>query len=480
MTPSVMVPAPVGTSNRLRWSALALVLCVIAASLVVTAAVQFAGSPVAYGKKAPVATAAKHRVGRTVGTVWLGSWTTSGGPGFCIDFDRDHPTSFGEKKFTAKVPRLTTTQSAGVKYIANAYGYTKNTDEAMAAAIYIWKMQDGTRFKAFYAKMLKQKKISTHVLSLVATMTKQAKAYGPYRVKVTMASGYVGQQVKGTVTVTSSTKRVVPAAKLTLTAKNGAIVSKGRTTDAKGRLTFTTRVTKVGAVRVDAVLAMPSNTTILMNEPSAGHQRLVIASKQRQVARAFTQTQRSIGAPSLSSTCSADCKGVAPVTVKMTNACGAAKMRETVYSNGKAVKTFTVAACKTAKTSLNLPDGAKVTTSYCYLDTAGKCVGGQTRNAGSLVVVCPPWVEYTYSGTCPCDTGKNLTYSVRAPASSARTYTATVTRQGVSGRTSQTVTLTNGTWTALPALRFAKGDRVQLSFTVLGKTHQLDDLTQGM
>ena len=423
-----------------------------------------------------------HKTGLTIRGQWFGTWRTAKGSGFCIDFDRSDPNSSGATSLKGKVPGMNAEQSAQVKFVANKYAATTSKVDAAASAIFVWKTQHTARFDDYYAKLLKHKAVSLKVRQRLAEITAEAKLHGPYKVALHIGSGYVGQKIAGTVTVRTSKGKVVPGAAVAVTVNaNGVFTKRAKLTDKHGHLAFTERVARPGAVRNTAVLTMPSHTGAWISHPTAGHQRLVLGGSAKVRASATASSQKSASGPTLSSSCSADCKGIAPVVVTMTDACGAARMKEMVYSNGKLLSngSFFVPGCKTVTKTFDLPDAAVVTTKYCYVNSAGACTGAVIATKGSLTVICPPWVEYSYEGTCPCSTGKNLTYQVWAPATSVRSYQATLTESGTRGTHTQTLTLVNGTKQAFAPVRFATGDRVRLSFTVLDKTYQLDDMSQG-
>jgi len=157
-------------------------------------------------------------------------------------------------------------------------------------------------------------------------------------------------------------------------------------------------------------------------------------------------------------------------------------LRQFVYRNKATtpVAIVDVAPCKTASTSVTLTDNSLVTTAYCYLNSKKRCIEPPRPNAGQLRVECPPMVEYRFSGNCPCAKQKTLSYGVRAPAGSVRKFTVTMVRTGTAGRQVRNVVLQNGVWTSLPTVTLGKGDKVQLSVTVLGRTTVLDQVSQDL
>ena len=163
----------------------------------------------------------------------------------------------------------------------------------------------------------------------MAEIAAEAANHGPYKLTMTTGSGVVGQSDAGVVTVRTQKGKAVSRRAVVLTARsNGTLVRQDKTTDAKGRLAFSVKVTGTGAVRVDAKLVSPAPGGVLMTRPSAGHQRLVLAGKTMESASSTVSTQRSVNGPALSSACAADCAGAAPVTVSASNPCGAAVLRE--------------------------------------------------------------------------------------------------------------------------------------------------------
>ncbi|MFP5282188.1 MAG: Ig-like domain-containing protein [Actinomycetes bacterium] len=370
--------------------------------------------------------------------------------------------------------------SARIRYVANKYGATRSNLDAAAASIYVWQVQNTTRFDRYYAAMVKAGAISKTIQRRVSQIAAEAKNHGPYRLSMTMGAGYVGQSISGTVTVRAANGKAIRGLAIRLSASGSGALTRGSgTSDARGQVRFTTRVTKPGAVRVDARLVTPS-TGVWITRPSAGRQRLVLHGRSTMTAKASVSSQRAIGGPTVRSACDTNCKGSAPVTVTMSNPCGSAVLREFIYSGGRQVPggIVDVAPCRTASKTINLPDNALVTTRYCYLDSQRRCVSAPIANKGSLRVVCPPSVEYRFSGVCPCDGTKTMTYGVRAPANSVRSFSVTQVRSGPSGRQVNTATLKNGVWQDLPSVTLRAGDKVQLSLTVLGKTSLLDSATQ--
>ena len=428
---------------------------------------------------APVA--ATHGAGQTIRGQWVGTWQTADGLGFCIEFDKAHPDSTGVKAVGGNVPGMTPDQSARVRYVTNKYGPTRSKTDGAAAAIYVWQVQDTARFDHFYARLVNQGLVSDAIRKRLAEITKEARRHGPYKLTMTMTAGYPGQSVRGRVTVRAQNGKVAPGLKVALTTNaNGVVTRKSPATDGHGRVAFTARVTGTGALRVAATLVTPGRE-IWVTQPTAGRQRLVLAGKQTATAKASATSERRIGAPTVSSVCDRDCNGAAPVVVRMRNPCGSMTLREFVYANrGRTpVAVVDVAPCTTARRSVTLPDNTLVTTAYCYLDAAKRCVDSPKANAGRLRVECPPLVEYRFSGVCPCADAKTLTYQVRAPASSPRRFTVTmVTRPAAGSPRTATTVLKNGTWASLPAVTLHKGDEVTLRVTVIGRTTVLDAMAQ--
>jgi hypothetical protein len=424
--------------------------------------------------------AATHGTGMMLRGQWFGSWRTSDGRGFCIEFDKGHPNTRGVRKNSGRLPGLSSEESARVRYVTNAYGSTSSKVDAAAAAIYVWTVQDTSRFNRYYAQMRKSKAIPSRVLRRVGQIAAEAKNHGPYKLTMSMGAGYVGQTVNGTVTVRAQNGRPVSGMRITLTASNASVTKAARATDSRGRLAYSARVTKLGAVRVSSRLSTRS-TNVWITTPSAGHQRLALAGRGSDTASATVASQRRIGRPTVTSACSGDCQGRAPVTVSMTNPRGSATLRQYIFSNNVRVGYLDIPAGTTRRTTLQLPDEAKVTTSYCYLTSARQCSSAPVANAGAFVVECPPAAEFRYTGNCPCDAVKTITYEVRAPAGSRRRYTATLTTVPAAGQpVTTTVALTAGSWTKLPQVKVPTGTRVDLSFKVLNKSVLLDRSTQGL
>lgn len=435
-------------------------------------------SPAAAAPKPDPFASAKHAAGYTIKGQWFGSWRTADGRGFCIEFDKGAADNRGAIKLDGNVPQMSKEESARVRYITNKYGPTTSRLDGAAASIYVWQVQNTKRFDSYYARMVKSKAISKQIQARVAAMAAEAKNYGPFRLTMSQKAGYVGQTVAGMVTVRAHNGKAVRGMTVRLSVNgNGALARPSGTSTTQGTIGYTVKVTRPGAVQVNASLVTPTSA-ILLTRPSAGRQRLVLATKARSTATARVSSLRSIGAPTVRSTCDADCDGAAPVTVTMANPCGSAVLREHILSNGRQVGVVDIAPCKTATTSITLPDNALVTTSHCYLNGEKKCVAAPTANAGSLRVICPAMVQFRFSGACPCADSKTITYSVLAPASSTRTYTVTQTRTGTSGPKETTTTLTNGTWTPLPATTLARGDTLNLTVTVQGTVRTLDTISQ--
>jgi hypothetical protein len=435
-------------------------------------------APAAAAPKPDPYASAKHAAGYTIRGQWFGSWRTADGHGFCIEFDKGPANSNGTTKLDGNVPQMSKEESARVRHITNAYGRTTSKVDGAAAAIFVWQMQGTRRFDDYYAGMVKAKAISKAIQNRVSQMAAEARNYGPFRLSMTQTAGYVGQSVTGTVTVRAHNGKPVRGLAVRLSINgNGALASRGSASNAQGKVTYTARVTKPGSVQVRSTLVSPSGG-VLITRPSAGHQRLVLATAATAAVTAEVASLRSVGGPTVVSTCTADCDGSAPVTVTMTNPCGSAVIREHVLSDGAQVGSFDVAACATGTTTLDLPDDAVVTTTYCYLDAQRRCVSTPRANPGSLRVVCPALVQYRFTGACPCAGSKTVTYSVQAPAASTRSYTVTQVRTGPSGRDAHTVTLRNGVWQPLPAVALRAGDQLSVSVTVAGRSRVLDSISQ--
>ncbi len=471
--------------RRFTAVALLVILAMLLAGAVVFVLRDTAGTPTAAAApvKAHKLTKGSHAHGYVIGGEWFGTWKTPDGTGFCIEFDKDHPNSSGAAPLPGRVPGMSAEESARVKYVANHYGRTTSKVDAAAAAIYVWKTQRTKRFDTFYAKLVKKGKISAAIRARVTQISAEAANHGPYKLSMTMGSGVVGQSVTGAVTVKAQNGKVVSGRSVVLTAKtNATLVKQDKLSNTKGRVGFTVKVSKVGSVRVDAKLVTPAAGGVWITRPSSGHQRLVLAGTATESAVATVATLRSVNGPSLSSACSADCAGAAPVTVQASNPCGAATLREIVYVNGTALAggTVDVPACQTVKKSFTIADGAAVTSRFCYLDGAGTCMAAPVANAGALSVECPALPAYRFSATCPCGGDRAITYEVQVPAGSRRSYTATLTVKSANGSTwtRSAALATGGGWQALPTAALADGSTATLTVTVLGKTRTLDRLTE--
>jgi hypothetical protein len=455
----------------------------IAITMIALGAVVVLGSTFHTPKTAAAATRtdARHGTGISIKGQWFGTWITPDGRGFCIEFEKDHPDHRGSDRTSGRVPGMTTEQSAQVKFIANKYANTRSRTDAVAASIFIWKVQNTTRFDRYYASLLKRNLVSASIRARVSDIAAEAKNHGPYKISMKMGAGLVGQSVNGVATVRAKNGKRMKGMAVSLSINsNGSFVSRATKTNSDGNLTFVAKVKRPGSVRVDARMLTASAGRVFITNPTPGRQRLVVGAESLEVTRASVSSIKSLAGPTVRSTCDESCKGIAPVTVSMNNPCGTAPIREFIYSNGKLVSggTFDVASCSTGSKTVNLPDGAVVTTKYCYLDGAKNCTTSQVSHGGTFNVVCPPWVTYSFSGSCPCDGDKAVKYSVLAPAGSSRTYTATLVVTDGAGSRSQNLSLVNGTSKSFTTVTLKPGARVELSFTVEGKKYLLDSMTQ--
>lgn len=223
---------------------------------------------------------------------------------------------------------MSASQSARVRHVTNTYGSTRSAVDGAAAAIYVWKIQDTDRFDVYYAKLVKDGGVSASIRKRVAEITAEAKNHGPYLLAMTMGAGYVGQLVRGRVTVRAHNGKVVQGMAVALAMNgNGVITQRDRSSDNGGRVDFTAGVSRPGVLRVNASLTMPGQN-VWVTRPSAGRQRLVLAGKQQLLtAKATVASERRIGAPTVTSECGSDCKGAAPVVVRMANPCGSMVLR---------------------------------------------------------------------------------------------------------------------------------------------------------
>lgn len=423
-------------------------------------------------------TAGTHGTGYTIKGQWFGSWVQGGARGFCIDFDRGHPDSGSLKHLNGNVPGMATEDSARVKYIVNKYGDTNDKTTAAAVSIFVWKIQRTTRFNTFYAKLLKEKAIPASLRKKELQLVEESKLHGPFRIVIAQKAALPGQTFTGTAKVTTKSGKALGDAPLTLSTTNASFVSKTGKTDKSGTVRFTSRVQGAGQVTTTATLDMPSANASWINSPTAGHQRLVMAGKGRQTTSARAASVKTQNGPTVQNLCNGDCNGAAPVKVTMKNGSGR-KVREYVYKNGTLAASFDVAARATVSKNVTMADAAVVTTKWCYVKANGACDAAPVSVGAPLTVECPKWIDYTYEGTCPCDPGKNLTFVVSVPADSTRTYTVNLVVTPTTGAVvPYTKVMKGGDKYRFPPLRFANGTKVTLSFTVLGKTHLLDAMTQ--
>lgn len=348
---------------------------------------------------------ARHGAGYVLsGTQWVGTWKTKQGSGFCIEFNKNHPdhsASLTKLSGDEKVPGMSAADSARVKYIANKYGGTKSNLDGAAAALVVWQIQNEKRFNDYYKWLKKHKKISKSLAKRISEISAESKNYGPYKLAVTLGAGLPGQNVAISATAKNAKNKPAPGLSVKLTGSNLKPVVAARTTNASGIAATTGKVLDVGRAGITATVATPSWKTVWLSKPSPGRQKLVISGPFNEVVKATASSEKKLGDVTITSKCDSDCKGVGTVVITRTVLAGAKPVLTTVAVAVGSSVTFYTPAGKSSSKTLNLPDGSKLTTKYCYVDrVGGACTGKTVADPGTFEVVCPPaptaWVKLTY------------------------------------------------------------------------------------
>jgi hypothetical protein len=318
-------------------------------------------------------------------------------------------------------------------------------------------------WKGYIVPQLKAKKEYTALLKLV----EWAKANGPYKASGTADAVFVGQPGNGAFKVLGSNGKPATLLGTSITATNATLTSTSTRTNRNGVANFAYKATNFGSLFV-AKFNAPSHGSVMLTDASPGRQRL-LSGNFRENAQASVSFSKTPGQPTMNSSCTTDCKGIATVTWTKTVESGASPMRYTYYVNGAAVATCDAASGAVCKASAQVSDGSFWTSySYCYLNqVGGTCTTATMTVTTHVEIVCPAWV--TWSTKCAC--GSVPVVTLTAPTST-RFYTGTVRW----GSTTKTITLVNGSSTDIPLTGYTSGQEISASFTAYrdsGHTQQL-------
>lgn len=369
--------------------------------------------------------------GHTSGPVWAGNWSLNGKRGYCIDFSWHNPDGGSSNVVSGNLPGMTAEESARAKFITNTYANTNSDVWAAGAALAIWKIQGGSAFNTYF-KFLVDKGHAKDARAKMATILEASKTHAPYKVVVKSNVVLVGQDGKGSVTVTGSNGKPAAGRSVTLSTNDRVRITSDPTlkTNFSGVVRFTFKRVNVGTARINARVVSPSSGKVILSTPSAGNQRLIQGVFQ-DVASGYTSFDKKAGAPTITSSCTDNCNGIAPVTSKACNPAGARAIRW-FHMNGttKVAHQDTAGGACSTKT-FKVADGVKLTKEYCYLDkVGGTCVTSHIKVAGVFEVICPPWVKVTGTFECQCEGGIKFNFNLAAPGG-VRYYTARVKVDGV-------------------------------------------------
>ncbi|MBK9696986.1 MAG: hypothetical protein IPO80_06180 [Propionibacteriaceae bacterium] len=380
-------------------------------------------------------------------------WKNGGKKGFCIEFGMDWPTAAGTKILSAgdRVPGMSAASSAKAKFIANKYAATTNRRTAAAAALAIWTLESNARFDTWWAWASKNGKVDAAMQAEVAGILAEAGQFAT--VKMTITGNPVDYLEAGTVTISlRSHDGPVKGRLVTLSHTGVRVLSAPSRSDADGLIVVTyQRTTVSGEVAFTASIEGPSTSKAGVSNSSRLHQ-MTLSGGFTEVKKARLAYQRTLGSPTVSSTCGTDCDGSAAVEFRACNTDGASPIQYPVVNqDGRTIATLDVPAgdCTTKLVTAQDRDELLVDR-YCHVaSSGGACVTGYVKvKEVRHLVDCPAWASVEVTLGCNCATSwSRVNFSLRP--GSPRRYEGTVTFSEASGLKPQTVRLIPGQTTTL-------------------------------
>lgn len=415
----------------------------------------------------PAAAAAKardatHRKGILVGRQWVGTWNVWTGKGWaaglCIQPRAGHPTSYGAGLVTKPLPGMTARQSADVKYATQTYANTASPTIAAGLNLYVWKVQDEPSFRGELARLLRSPQLRD-AAAWANRIAAEAPNHGPYAKGGSVQSGQYGKAVTGALWFKNAANRPAAGKKVELTGRGITLAHRWARTDASGRVAFAGRVSTIGRYTVDGKLYSPTSSAVLMNTPSAGHQRTAIYTGAQETATVSVGNQGKTNGAKVRSDCGTNCHGSAPVDITKANECGGAPQRVFAVVNGRIVYSFDIAPCKTATKRITASDNSRVSAKVCYLDRmGGSCKTATVSTGNTIVVECPPWPGAVVNIVCDCDkAASSVTFTGPAGSRAYRGYV------DVNGKVT-TVVIPNGGRVTVPVGSIAGRTTIKTSF----------------
>ncbi len=380
-------------------------------------------------------------------------WKNGGKKGFCIEFGMDWPTAAGTRLLGSgdKVPGMSASSSAKAKWIANKYASTTNRATAAAAALAMWTLEGSSRFNTWWSWATKNNKVSAALRAEVARMLSEATNYAT--LKMTVTGTPVDYLETGTATVTvHGSDGPIGGRQVTLTSKGVRLVSAPTSTDAAGTIKIAyQRTTVSGQVSFTASLDAPSTTRAGVSNSSPSHQ-MTLSGGYHDVRQASFTYQKTLDAPTVTSSCGTDCNGTAEVSFQVCNADAATPVQYPITNQaGEIVATIDVPAGECVRKLLSAKDGTEVVANrYCHTATAGgACTSPYvTFKEIRLTIDCPAWASAEVTLGCNCaDSWSRVVFTLHPEGT--RRYEGTVTFSAESGLKPQTVALKPGETTTL-------------------------------
>ncbi len=417
----------------------------------------------------------------SVGNWYVGSWKTSQGVGYCVEFSQLRSKyKVGSKRTDSDLDNLSASETQRALWITEKYAKSSNKNAA-AGALAIWKMTDDKNktFKRWYkANKSKLKKLGIDQLSnKILAASKNA---GKNGVSVTSTQGLPGQVV--TITVKGKIDNKAAAGKVaSLSLSNFTVGSAKVKLNSAGVGVYRATVKSMGRASGVASLAVPSKYGWVSKDT---YRQQVIFTRKPTTVKAGFWFEKKLGDVKVVAKCDTNCKGEAQVTLSRVVPCGSKPVTTYVYDNGRVVGSFNTAGCKTGTVTLEKPvlDTHVITTRYCYTGTK-TCGADKTK----YVVNCPPWISAkgesssvsTATWACEECSETTKTSSTKITLTAPKTTRAYIAHVNLAGKNKdvklaggQTVVVDGGT-TALTDVKISFTAYANGSFKVVIAKHDL-------
>lgn len=392
------------------------------------------------------------------GPVYAGTWKCGSVVGFCGNFPLHSPNHSGSTAILHRHPGLSQHRSDLAAWINGTYRLTNNRQTAARAQYAYWKVLGGKQFRTYDHWATRHHRFGK-IRHGANQMIARAELMVGLRLRVHVAAAVVGQTKHDYVKVTGTGGKPVRGVRVSLSSNaNGHLSAKSSVSNRKGLAWFYLKQVDLGKAAVTASVRTVNLRYIVSTVPSVGRQHIYAVTRHRTL-RARASANKLPSGPTMSTSCTTQCDGVARVTWIKGVETGASAMRYKFNVGNKTVARCDAAGGHNCKASAKLSDGTVWSSySYCYLTKVhGRCKTSWVTVKVHEEIICPAWVQWTFK----CDCGGAPELQATSLVSSPRSYSFTVQY----GSNSKTVSLANGTPKNVALTGYKSGQEIAASFS---------------